>query len=364
MTTATCSIRKVLIAELDQFRRHRLIECIESWATSKSLEVERIDTRSLAKRQTTASELIYVPLSRNWDFLKDIHPKTPVLVDCDSLPSLGDPILHQKKTAVRQAFGGKIEKYLNLHLPYIHPPSALRRAPHPDVIIVDWRYWLSAPCHLSFLSLLAQLSIDYERLRSRLGRPVYFYFTGFGSPNTYTSAVESLKASLKSALDKQHPGTLPKPLPWDNVLNNTLPPEKELSAFDTILQRGLVFITDNADLADQDIAVAGSIGIPIKICSRNPWKSQEKVTTSLHPALLCIEPAFGIFLDDAQRIILKSGDLVDDIETGLTMSPWNRDLQQSIFEKTLDQALEWANGRSIDPKLQEAFKKTRQPDWW
>jgi hypothetical protein len=364
------SPKTLAILAIDHYRRARPIENVRQWAASRSIETVAIDLSSLqeenaSRRQNAPWEKIgalYAPMLGDHGYFGSIPTDIPVILDWEFCAGDGretDKCFQTHRVAVRRAFGGPVRFNAEFQVPFLHLPA---RAPEPtqrDVIVFDVHKWLKLPWHATLLSYLAIIGLGYERLCKAAGCDLKFYLASFYSLAPYLEGAQAFvehNSKCHGPREQRPPNN-----PLRVIEEHLIPPCPKAEDYVALIARARLFITDNGELADQDIINAGTLGAPIVLVSRNPFCAPCGMSFSVGKAASAIEPRFAQLLDAAERNRVRIG-LDGDFERAFTIGEaprWDPEVLASAYMKSWDLLWDWATTGRIDASTHEAILRSK-----
>jgi hypothetical protein len=354
---------KILVLNPGQFRRDKLIRDVQQWAGSRNIAFSEFSPQSADQEDFSGAGAVYLPLYHHLDILDSIPADIPVILDYDGAVEInGVDRLATRRLALRRAFGGPPPKSLRpeFQVPYIHKTLSPEKESSRNIVIIDLHHWLPPACQFSFLAHLSELNAHYDFLSAQLGSPIQFYFTAFVSPEPY----HELSSNLESILFRHTRKKINEVTGLDNVINNLIPPFEDISDYHALFQKSLLFITDNGDLADQDIVHAISAECPIWVISRSPFKNFSRISYTLENALKRLVPDFLPFLETANRNLAGPDQPFRNILKAQGVKNDSISLLESAFFNTWDALWTWAIDKEWDPAISKLIDESPAPFWW
>lgn len=289
----------------------------------------------------------------------------PVILDCPhNVPPDLDSTLFQRKIALRRAWGGRASIRPEIQVPYLHPCLSKPHAGPKSIVIIDLHDWLPVSCQLSFISILSDINEAWDSISSDLGYPIRFYFTAGMIPSDYAS----IHSELVSRLERRKTNTLHirdslRLRGLSNIVNNTIPPIDDMDDHNRVFEQAMLLITDNGDLADQDIAKSISTNTGIWIVPRSNVSPIARLGSTIPNAISMIDSRFHDFEIHIQKKLVSPSGLRSFLK------PEGIDYQaseylNSLYSKTWEILWNWATiGTQFDP-LALAIEDSPSPQWW
>jgi hypothetical protein len=358
------AIKNLAILKSSHYRRLKSIENVIIWAENRNVEWHKVVENDISNIDWGTIGLLYIPLNRDMYFLKDIPENIPVVLDFDG--ALGGVLdnfayLQRHRFSFRRAFGGQIKYNPEFQVPYLHlplkPNSNTRVNGEKNIIIIDTHQWLSTSWHFSLLSHLFFLAENYEKICNLLQLEIKFYLTSFMNIKPYVDASFNFIIS-----NGKHPSLNKFPENYMNKISfNLIEPAEKVEDYYQLLFQTRLFISDHGDLADQDIVHVGSLGVPLYLIPRVPFRPSKGITFSIKESVFIIEPRFKSLLEDAEKNRIKKKYDYMSILKLEKVDCWDNEILTSAFLKSWDLLWEWATYNKINKLVNEAVQNS--PNW-
>ena len=338
---------KLLIHKNLHYRRQKLIQDVQRWCKSFGISYQTWSPDDPTAPDWKTIGAVYFPLEGELKYLKDIPPDIPLIFDFDGASGgilRSAEYLEGRRFAFRRAFGLNCRYTPELQVPYCHYPLQTTSTDKRDVIILDTHRWLPLKWQFRFISILCQMVEDLPLLDKLAGKRVSFYVTSFVPLEPYAASAQKWMDDMR-ALTKGFDVKEGFDVKTHNIIrliiDRLIPPLENTDDYHQLFHRARLFITDHADLADQDVVHAGCAGVPIYILTRNPWHPPLGIVHSLADACGILVRDFSKALDTFNDLLVQNSRNPENIYNHNPIA-WDHKVFEELYANSWKTLWDWA----------------------
>lgn len=338
------------VVNLKSRRTDRLVSSFLLWAEAEGQNAKSFNLSEILKGELPSNlGLLYIPLTRDLEFIDEIPKEIPLVIDYDGALGnilIGGELLSGRKYAFRRAFPGATPWHPSIQVPYCHRPSVLEPL-EPDVVILDTHQWLRPSFHLALLAIADSLYQMVDKLEKARKKKIYFYLTGGFDREQYFRVIREVETFGGGLL---------------SFMKERLIPEAQTKEdFDSILGRCLLFVTDHGDIADQDVSQIVAMGRPVHVQSRNALIEPLGISSSLEKIFEEISTSFRPMIQAADR--LRTSVREDPLSTlaSLKFNSENMAVFEEMYSVTWNILIDWSKGSIDSSGWEKAIEQG--PNW-
>lgn len=338
---------------------------VEYWARRGNIPYRNVASSSIHTLDWSNTYAIYAPDGLYSSYISELPKNLPLILDCPANVSDTDLSIYQDRNiAVRRAFGGDSLSIPKTQVPYFHFCSLKPSKEPKDTVIVDLHNWLPISCQFAFLSILSDLNEAWPMLSQKLGFPIRFYFTSGVSPALYSHTHKTMVDKLES-LSTNHI-LIQDSIRFrglQNIADNTVSPQSDMDDHNSMFSRGLFMITDNGDIADQDVIKCISTNTGVWIVPRSSIHPIKRIGSTMPDALAFFDPDFPDFNSRIQRMLIEPKNLHSIFNIKGTNYDFS-DYLNAVYDKIWNYLWNWATSGSKSDLLTQTINDSKSPDWW